>query len=102
MAPQTDEFTTRTFGTINAMPLDVLAAVARMYYDDRRRRQTQGQARAKAAGLYRGRKEDVRRNEGIGSMLASGTSWTMIQAATGCSQATVAKIAKRKAVADVA
>jgi uncharacterized protein YerC len=32
-------------------------------------------------------------------MLASGQSWSSIQAATGCSRATIAKIAKRAKVA---
>ena len=52
---RTDEFTSRMFGAVNGMLLDVLAAVARKDYDDRRRRQGQGQAKAKTEGLYRGR-----------------------------------------------
>jgi len=75
----------------------MLAAVARKDYDDRRRRQMQGQAKAKAEGRYKGRVEDVERNAGIASMLQAGASWSAIQAATGCSRATIAKIAKRKA-----
>ncbi len=68
-AAPTDEFTGRVFQAINGMMLDVLAAAARKDYDDRRRRQAQGQARAKAAGLYKGRPEDKARNEAIASML---------------------------------
>jgi DNA invertase Pin-like site-specific DNA recombinase len=79
------------------MLLDMLAAVARKDYDGRRRRQAQGQAKAKAEGRYTGRQEDVARNAGIAQMLAAGQSWTSIQAVTGCSRATVAKIAKRAA-----
>jgi DNA invertase Pin-like site-specific DNA recombinase len=90
-----DEFTGRMFEAINSMLLDMLAAVARKDYDDRRRRQAQGQAKAKAEGLYKGRAEDVERNDGIGRMIAAGQSWSSIQAATGCSRATIAKIAKR-------
>src|SRR3954453_2299961 len=60
-----DDFTARMFDAINSMMLDMLAAVARKDYEDRRRRQAQGQARAKAQGLYKGRKEDVARNAGI-------------------------------------
>jgi hypothetical protein len=41
----TDEFTGRMFEAINGMLLDMLAAVSRKDYDDRRRRQAQGQAR---------------------------------------------------------
>ncbi len=90
-----DEFTGRMFEAINGMLLDMLAAVARKDYVDRRRRQAQGQARAKAEGLYRGRPEDVGRNDGIARMLAGGQSWGSIQSVTGCSRATIAKIAKR-------
>src|SRR3954452_24603219 len=88
-----DPFTSRMFDAINGMLLDMLAAVARKDFEDRRRRQAQGQARAKAAGLYKGRQEDMARNAGIAGMLASGASWNSIQASTGCSRATIAKIA---------
>ena len=90
-----DEFTARMFDAINGMLLDMLAAVARKDYEDRRRRQRQGQEKAKAAGIYKGRPEDTKRNEGIADMLAAKMSWSSIQDATGCSRATVAKIAKR-------
>jgi DNA invertase Pin-like site-specific DNA recombinase len=90
-----DEFTGRMFEAINGMLLDMLAAVARKDYVDRRRRQAQGQAKAMAEGLYRGRPENVDRNDGIARMLAGGQSWGSIQSVTGCSRATIAKIAKR-------
>jgi DNA invertase Pin-like site-specific DNA recombinase len=92
-----DDFTARIFEAINGTLLDMLAAVARKDYDDRRRRQAQGQAKAKAEGRYKGRAEDVERNAAIGRMIAAGQSWSTIQAATGCSRATIAKIAKRAA-----
>jgi DNA invertase Pin-like site-specific DNA recombinase len=92
----TDDFTSRMFEAINGMLLDMLAAVARKDYDDRRRRQAQGQAKAKAEGRYKGRPEDTGRNEGIARMLAFGQTWSAIQKATGCSRATVAKVAKRQ------
>jgi DNA invertase Pin-like site-specific DNA recombinase len=97
LAAPADDFTARMFAAVNGMMLDVLAAVARKDYEDRRRRQAQGQAKAKAEGKYRGRAENVARNDGIATMLRSGASWSEIQAATGCSRATVAKIAKRAA-----
>ncbi len=90
-----DEFTGRMFEAINGMLLDMLAAVARKDYVDRRRRQAQGQAKAKAEGRYKGRPEDTERNNGIARMLAARQSWGSIQSATGCSRATIAKIAKR-------
>lgn len=96
LATQADDFTGRMFDAINGMMLDVLAAVARKDYEDRRRRQAQGQERAKAAGAYKGRPEDTKRNAGIAAMLKAGSSWTAVQDAFGCSRATVAKIAKRQ------
>jgi DNA invertase Pin-like site-specific DNA recombinase len=94
-----DEFTGRMFEAINGMLLDMLAAVARKDYDDRRRRQAQGQAKAKVEGRYKGRPEDTERNDGIARMIAAGQSWGAIQRATGCSRATIAKIAKRNRLA---
>jgi DNA invertase Pin-like site-specific DNA recombinase len=94
-----DEFTGRMFEAINGMLLDMLAAVARKDYDDRRKRQAQGQAKAKLDGKYKGRPEDTERNAGIASLLAEGRSWSFIQDMTGCSRATVAKVAKRAAAA---
>ena len=90
-----DDFTARMFDAINGMMLDMLAAIARKDYEDRRRRTAQGRDKAKAQGLYKGRKENTARNDGIASMLRAGSSWSQIQAATGCSRATIAKIAKR-------
>ena len=97
LAAPADDFTGRMFAAVNAMMLDVLAAVARKDYEDRRRRQAQGQAKAKAEGRYRGRPEDAKRNASIAAMLGKGLSWSQVQHATGCSRATVAKIAKRAA-----
>jgi DNA invertase Pin-like site-specific DNA recombinase len=68
-----DEFAGRMFGVINGVLLDMLAAVARKDYDDRRRRQAQGQA--KAEGRYKGRPEDAERNARIARMLAACQSW---------------------------
>jgi DNA invertase Pin-like site-specific DNA recombinase len=97
LAAAGDEFTARMFAALNAMMLDMLAAVARKDYEDRRRRQAQGIVKAKAAGAYRGRPEDIARNAGIAGMLRSGMSWTAIQEATGCSRATIAKVRARAA-----
>ena len=55
----------------------------------------QGQARAKAEGKYVGRPENEKRNTKIAAMLRSGASSSAVQEATGCSRATVAKVAKR-------
>jgi DNA invertase Pin-like site-specific DNA recombinase len=50
----------------------------------------------RAGGKYVGRPENKRRNARIAAMLTAGTSYTAVQEATGCSRATVAKIAKRQ------
>ena len=50
----TDAFTGRMLGAINSMLLDMLAAVARKDYEDRRRRQAEGIAKAKDAGKFKG------------------------------------------------
>jgi len=90
-----DGFTSRMLEAINGMMLDMLAAVARKDYEDRKRRQTQGIAKAKEAGSYRGRPEDQKRNASIMSLLRSGQTWTTIIEATGASRSTLARLAKR-------
>jgi DNA invertase Pin-like site-specific DNA recombinase len=90
----TDQFTARMFDAINGMMLDMLAAVARKDYEDRRRRQREGVERAKREGAYRGRPVDLARNSAIAKMLKAGQSWSTIQNATGCSRSTIARIAK--------
>lgn len=74
-------FTGRMFDAINGMLLDMLAAIARKDYDDRRRRQAQGIAKAKADGKMKGRPEDAERNEALVDMLRKGQSWSSIVAA---------------------
>lgn len=90
-----DAFTGRMFDAINGMLLDMLAAIARKDYDDRRRRQAQGIAKAKAEGRMKGRPEDAERNEAILEMLRKGQSWNTIVRATNCSRSTLARLAKR-------
>lgn len=90
-----DDIQSRMLDAINGMMLDMLAAIARKDYEDRRRRQAQGIAKAKTEGVYRGRPEDTERNEAIMQMLANGQSWNSIVKATGCSRSTLSKLAKR-------
>ena len=65
LAGPADDFTGRMFRALNSMMLDMLAAIARKHYDDRRRRQAQGVAKAKAEGKYRGRPEDTGPTPGL-------------------------------------
>jgi DNA invertase Pin-like site-specific DNA recombinase len=90
-----DDFTARMFSAINGMMLDMLAAVARKDYEDRRRRQAQGIVKAKAEGVYKGRPEDAERNAAIMAMLRNEQSWASIIKATKCSRSTLARLAKR-------
>ena len=77
---------------VNAMLLDVLASVARKDYDDRRRRQAQGIAKAKELGRFKGRQPDLKRHAAIAAMLAKGMSWSQVCEATGCSRSTVKRV----------
>ncbi len=90
-----DDFTARMLDAVNGMMLDMLAAIARKDYEDRRRRQAQGIATAKSKGKYAGRPEDAKRNAAIMAMLKAGQSWNSIVAATKCSRSTLARLAKR-------
>ncbi len=92
-----DDFQSRMFDAINGMMLDMLAAVARKDYEDRRRRQAQGIAAAKEAGAYRGRKADDERNASIIALLKDGKSWSFVQSATGCSRSTLSRLRKQMA-----
>jgi DNA invertase Pin-like site-specific DNA recombinase len=91
----TNDFTSRMFEAVNSMLLDMLAAVARKDYTDRRRRQAEGIAKARLEGAYRGRPEDTERNAAILEMLKACHSWSNIQRATGCSRSTLARLAGR-------
>lgn len=93
-----DETTSRIMSAVNNMLLDMLAAIARKDYTDRRRRQAQGIQKAKADGLYKGRQEDTERNVVISNMLARGMTWSDIQKATGCSRSTLSRLRKRSGV----
>lgn len=96
-ATSTDDFTNRMFAAINDMLLDMLAAVARKDYEDRRRRQAQGIATAKAEQRYRGRPEDATRNANLLKLLEAKTPWATIVATTGASRSTLARLGKRLA-----
>ena len=95
LATGTDEFSGRMLAAVNGMMLDMLAAISRKDYEDRRRRQAEGIAKAKTQDRYKGRPENVTRNRAIERMLTAKVSWSEIQATAQCSRATVAKVAKR-------
>ncbi|CNE43201.1 recombinase family protein [Yersinia mollaretii] len=94
----TDEFTQRMFEALNSMMLDMLAAIARKDYEDRRRRQKQGIEKAKANNRYKGRPIDQELHRRIAELLSDGKSWNKVQDLIGCSRATVAKVSKKMAI----
>ncbi|UTZ25227.1 recombinase family protein [Vibrio campbellii] len=66
LAPEiSDEFTNSMIKAINNMMMDMLAAISRKDYEDRRRRQKQGIEKAKKEGKYQGRKPDLDLHEKI-------------------------------------
>lgn len=100
MLVDANEFTGRMFDALNSMMLDMLAAISRKDYDDRRKRQAQGIAKIMAdpaakAAKFRGKAEDTKRNGHVAELLKAGKSWTDVQEMTGVSRMTVAKVAKR-------
>jgi DNA invertase Pin-like site-specific DNA recombinase len=90
-----DEFTERMFSAINDLMLDMLAAIARKDYEDRRRRQQEGIAKAKSEGRYRGRPIDLELQKKIEGMLLDNKSYDYIQHILGCSRSTISKVSKR-------
>lgn len=87
-----DETTQALLDAVNRMLLDMLAAVARKDYTDRRRRQAQGIAKAKQDGLYRGRRADLDRHKVIADLLDKGLSWTKVCELTGASRSTLKRV----------
>ena len=76
------------------MILEMLAAISRKDYEDRRRRQKQGIARAKKAGLYKGRPKNENLRATIKAHLKDGKSYNEIVRYTKCSKATISSVKK--------
>jgi DNA invertase Pin-like site-specific DNA recombinase len=100
-ATTVDAFTSRMLGAINDMLLDMLAAVARKDYEDRRRRQDEGIAKAKAQGAYKGRGIDKEKHARIMALLNKGTGIREAAKLLGVSTSTVIR-ARDKAKEDAA
>lgn len=93
-----DEFTARMFEAMNSMMLDMLAAISRKDYEDRRRRQKQGIQKAMSENRYKGRPIDKELHRRIAELLSDGKSWNKVQDLIGCSRATIAKVSKKMAI----
>ncbi|HHH1817371.1 TPA: recombinase family protein [Yersinia enterocolitica] len=96
-----DEFTTRMFEAMNSMMLDMLAAISRKDYEDRRRRQKQGIQKAMSENRYKGRPIDQELHRRITELLSDGKSWNKVQDLIGCSRATVAKVSKKMSITSI-
>ncbi|OHX16070.1 hypothetical protein BI343_15935 [Chromobacterium amazonense] len=93
-AQESDTFTRQMLKAVNGMLLDMLAAIARKDYENRRQRQAQGVQKAKAEGKYRGQAPDTGKRERVRRLLDEGKSWNDIVSLTGISRGLVAKVAK--------
>jgi DNA invertase Pin-like site-specific DNA recombinase len=89
-----DEFTKSMLSAINGMMLDMLAAIARKDYTDRRRRQREGIDKAKGEGIYRGRAPDLHKHELVRSLRAQGKSISETARLANVSPRTVTRICK--------
>lgn len=93
-----EDFTGRMLDALNTMMLDVLAAVARKDYDDRRARQRQGIENAQKEGKYQGKQPNkelhARVNALIDAKAANGKGFSIAKIAelAGCSATTVKQI----------
>lgn len=93
-----DEFTGRMLDAINRMMLDMMAAIARKDYEDRRRRQAEGIQKAVELGRYFGRPINEKLHRDITELLSAGLSIRNISSKLGCSTSTVQKV-KRQHIA---
>lgn len=87
-----EDFTARMLDAVNEMLLDMLAAVARKDYEDRRRRQAEGIEKAKSKGLYKGRPCDDALHTRIEEIRAKGFSIRKTAELAGCSPSTVQRV----------
>jgi len=87
-----DEFTGRMLGAINSMLVDMMAAIARKDYEQRRERQAQGIAKAKEKGAYKGRPIDADLHKRVKELLAAGLGVRATARHADCSTTTVLKI----------
>lgn len=87
-----DEFTSRMLDAVNNMMLDMLAAIARKDYEQRRERQKQGIKKAKLEGKYKGRPIDESLHRKIHDLLEKGFSIRKAAEIAGCAPSTVQRV----------
>lgn len=87
-----DEFTGRMLAAINSMLVEMMAAIARKDYEQRRERQAQGIEKAKADGRYKGRPVDEDLHKRVKELLGAGLGIRAAARHAQCSTTTVLKI----------
>ncbi len=87
-----DEFTSRMLGAINSMLVEMMAAIARKDYEQRRERQAQGNEKSKAAGKYQGRPVDADLHKRVKELLSAGIGIRATARHANCSTTTVLRI----------
>ncbi len=94
-----DEFTRSMLRAVNSMMIDMLAAIARKDYDDRRRRQREGVDKARQEGKYTGRQPDIAKHELIRTLrLQNGKSINETARLAGVSRMTVIRVCKNNKI----
>lgn len=89
---QGDEFTGRMLAAINSMLVEMMAAIARKDYEQRRERQAQGIRKAQAAGKYQGRRVDEELHKRVNELLRAGLGIRATTRHANCSTTTVLRI----------
>lgn len=87
-----DEFTGRMLAAINGMMIEMMAAISRKDYEQRRQRQAQGIKKAKKEGAYTGRKADPDLRRRVRDALGAGLGVRAAARVVGCSTNTVTRI----------
>jgi len=91
-----DEFTSAMLRAINAMMLDMLAAIARKDYQDRRRRQSEGIVKAVENGKFKGRQPNLQMHQNVIKLrLQNGMSIRETASICGISERQVIRITQR-------
>lgn len=91
------DFTARMLDAVNNMMLDMLAAMARKDYEQRRERQAQGIATAKAAGKYQGKPRNQSKRKKVAALLEAKFSIRQAAEIAGVSTATVQSVKREGA-----
>lgn len=90
----TDDFSGRMMELINSLLLDMLAAIARKDYEDRRRRQAEGVRKAKDAGRYPGKQANAEKHRQVIELRGAGWKIDDIVKTLNMGRSTVFKVLK--------